>query len=586
MARGRLISLWGPESEVRLRFARELADEASRSGKLTLLTQASRSEDSPSAELIVQRFASLSPEMLRQYLASASSAWGELELNSILNKNVMDSLITLLRVTYDLVLASSAEVPTMRSASLLDRSDSLIWVEREGDPEKKLFEEFLKQLTTLHYPHALVHCVVLPDPRQRPAVYQSAVQNTLRTIDAVPDTVHADSAAVSEALVRQVKEQVQPDLLRVIEAGPAGLAQKAKEAVEACIAKDQSLPSSLDERHQLLDRVLQDVLGLGPIEPLLADPEVTEVMVSGCASIYVEKQGQLLATASRFASESQLRTVIDRIVAPLGRRADESSPLCDARLQDGSRVNIVLPPLAIDGPALTIRKFSARAMTLQHLVQRNALSDEMAQYLTRAVQERLNIVVTGGTGSGKTTFLNALSGLIPERERIVTIEDAAELRLQKPHVVRLESRPPNAEGAGAIPIRRLVMNALRMRPDRIIVGECRGGEALDMLQAMNTGHDGSMTSLHANSPRDALGRLETLVLLAGLELPIRVVREQIRSGVQLLVHIARLMDGQRRVLSITEISGMEGDVITTQELFRFMKNRFEFTGHSPAGIRA
>ena len=298
----------------------------------------------------------------------------------------------------------------------------------------------------------------------------------------------------------------------------------------------------------------------------------------GVSRMNVEKKGRLYPTEVYFDSEMQLRKVIDRIVAPIGRRVDESTPLCDGRLADGSRVNIVLPPLALDGATLTIRKFMQKRLGLEDLLQFGAMNEGMARFLTRCVQARKNIVVSGGTGSGKTTLLNILSGLIAPDERIVTIEDAAELRLQQSHVVRMESRPANAEGQGAIPIRRLVMNALRMRPDRIVVGECRGGEALDMLQAMNTGHDGSLTTLHANSPRDALGRLEALVLMAGMDLPVRVVREQIKSAVHLIVQIARLTDGSRKVISITEVTGMEGDVLTTAELFRYRAGSFESTG--------
>jgi len=291
-----------------------------------------------------------------------------------------------------------------------------------------------------------------------------------------------------------------------------------------------------------------------------------------------------------------LRTIIDRIVAPIGRRVDESMPLCDARLADGSRVNIVLPPLALDGPVVTIRKFGQKSLSFNDYIRLGSLTQEMADFLNSCVLKKKNVVIAGGTGSGKTTLLNALSGLIPDEERIVTIEDAAELRLQKPHVVRLESRPVNAEGQGAIPIRQLVINALRMRPDRIVVGECRGGEALDMLQAMNTGHDGSITTVHANSPRDALGRLETLVLMAGIDLPVRVVREQIRSAVHIIVQQTRMADGSRKITSITEITGMEEGIILSQEIFRFrqcgldiegrIQGVFENTGIMPTFMRA
>jgi pilus assembly protein CpaF len=328
----------------------------------------------------------------------------------------------------------------------------------------------------------------------------------------------------------------------------------------------------------VLSELLDQVLGLGPIEPLLKNPDMTEVMVNGPKTVFVEQKGTLHETNVQFESDAQLRGVIDRIVAPLGRRVDESTPLCDARLPDGSRVNIVLPPLALDGPLLTIRKFPKHRLTMDELIHLGALDGAMRDFLESCVQNRKNIVVSGGTGSGKTTLLNSLSGFIAPTERIVTIEDAAELRLQQPHVVRLESRPANAEGEGAIPIRRLVMNALRMRPDRIVIGECRGGEALDMLQAMNTGHDGSLTTVHANSPRDALSRIEALVLMAGIDLPLRVIREQIKSGIQVIVQVTRLNDGCRKIVSITEIVGMEGDTLTTSELFRYRAGRFEPTG--------
>jgi pilus assembly protein CpaF len=324
-----------------------------------------------------------------------------------------------------------------------------------------------------------------------------------------PRPVEKDAVA-SAKVIEDIKSRIQPQLLRVMDQGESRLASKpilekpaAQQTVEACLAQDATLAATREERGALLTKVLDEVLGLGPIEPLLKDPEVSEVMVNGRSCVYVEIKGRLHPTDVQFSSDTQLRAVIDRIVSPIGRRVDESMPLCDARLADGSRVNIILPPLALDGPTITIRKFMAKAMSVEDLVRIGSLSAPMADFLRACVVGRKNIVVSGGTGSGKTTLLNALSSLIPDDERIVTIEDAAELRLQKPHVVRLESRPANAEGEGAIPIRRLVINALRMRPDRIVVGECRGGEALDMLQAMNTGHDGSLTTVHANTPRDA-----------------------------------------------------------------------------------
>jgi pilus assembly protein CpaF len=326
-------------------------------------------------------------------------------------------------------------------------------------------------------------------------------------------------------------------------------------------------PLSPAERQRLLDDISEDVLGYGPLEAFLSDPEVSEIMVTGTRPIYVERAGRLYATGSRFVFEDHLRRVIERIVGQVGRRIDESSPMVDARLPDGSRVNAVLPPLALDGPTLTIRKFSKIPLTVTDLIRLKTLTPRLAELASLCVMGRLNILVTGGTGTGKTTLLNVLSMSIPENERIVTIEDSAELQLVQDHLVRLEGRPPNIESRGEVTIRDLVRNSLRMRPDRIIVGEVRGGEALDMLQAMNTGHEGSMSTLHANTPRDAVSRLETMVLMAGIELPSRAIREQIASAINLIVHLSRLRDGTRRVTHLTEVTGMESGVITLQDIF-------------------
>lgn len=328
-------------------------------------------------------------------------------------------------------------------------------------------------------------------------------------------------------------------------------------------------PLSPGERQTMIGEISNDVLGYGPVERFLADSNVTEVMINSDESIYVERDGKLYQTEARFVSEDHLRRVIERIVSQVGRRIDESSPMVDARLPDGSRVNAVIPPLAVDGPVLTIRKFSKDPYKVDDLIAFGTMTPEMAQLLRACVEGRLNVLISGGTGTGKTTLLNVLSSFIPTDERIVTIEDAVELQLHQSHVVRLESRPPNIEGKGQITIRDLVRNSLRMRPDRIVVGEVRGSEALDMLQAMNTGHDGSLSTVHSNAPRDALARLETMVLMAGMDLPVRAIREQIASALDLIVHLTRLRDGTRRITHVTEVEGMEAEIITLQDVFLF-----------------
>lgn len=346
------------------------------------------------------------------------------------------------------------------------------------------------------------------------------------------------------------------------------LHQFVKDELKAVVDEEQ-VPLSQGERQRLTREIIDDVLGHGPLQRYLDDPSVTEIMVNRADQIYVERNGHLFLTDTKFSNEEALRRVIERIVTRIGRRIDESSPLVDARLADGSRVNAIIPPLAVNGASLTIRKFGREALTVQKLISFGSLSPEMAELLQACVLAKMNIIVSGGTGTGKTTMLNVLSSFIPATDRIVTIEDAVELQLQQDHVVRLESRPANIEGKGEVSIRDLVRNSLRMRPDRIVVGEVRGGESLDMLQAMNTGHDGSISTVHANSPRDAVARLETLVLMAGMDLPLRAIREQIASAVNLIVHISRLRDGTRRVTHITEVQGMEGDIVTLQDAFVF-----------------
>jgi pilus assembly protein CpaF len=335
------------------------------------------------------------------------------------------------------------------------------------------------------------------------------------------------------------------------------------------VIDEEGLALTRAERVRMLEQITDEIIGLGPLEPLLRDESITEIMVNGPRQVYIERGGKIELTNVVFQNDDHVMRIIERIIAPIGRRVDESSPMVDARLTDGSRVNAIIPPLSLVGPVVTIRKFSASPFTVDDLIRFGTSTAEMFEFLRACVEARLNIFVSGGTGSGKTTTLNVLSSFIPNDERIITIEDAAELQLRQEHVVTLESRPPNIEGRGAIPIRELVRNALRMRPDRIVVGECRSGEALDMLQAMNTGHDGSMSTGHANSPRDMLARLETMVLMAGVDLPLRAIREQIASAVDLIVHQARLKDGSRKITNITEVQGMEGDVIVMQDVFVF-----------------
>ena len=335
------------------------------------------------------------------------------------------------------------------------------------------------------------------------------------------------------------------------------------------LLEEEQVALTSQEKAYVIQQIGDSVLGLGPLEPYIRDPSVTEIMVNNAYTIYVERGGKIYWTGAKFLNEEQLRRTIDKIVSRVGRRVDEASPYVDSRLPDGSRVNAIIPPLALDGPTLTIRKFSSDPYGAEDLVSFGTLTASSVEFLHACVQGRINILVSGGTGAGKTTTLNVLSSFLPEDERIITIEDAAELRLQQPHIVRLEARPPNIEGKGEVSIRDLVRNALRMRPDRIVVGEVRGGEALDMLQAMNTGHDGSITTVHANSPRDVLSRLETMTMMAGMDLGVRAIREQIASAINLILHQARLKDGTRRLTHITEVVGMEGEVITIQDLFTF-----------------
>lgn len=393
----------------------------------------------------------------------------------------------------------------------------------------------------------------------------------------------ADAPAQSSRSYQAIKAQIHQALLRRLDLAaiedmpPERLREELRALVERLLVED-NLVLNASERRSLVRDIQYEMLGFGPLEPLLADPTVSDILVNTCSQVYVERKGKLELTDVTFHDDDHLLKIIDKIVSRIGRRVDESCPMVDARLPDGSRVNAIIPPLAIDGPIVSIRRFSTNPLQLSSLVGYKAMTEEMSQFLGALSAARVNIIISGGTGSGKTTLLNALSSFISPNERVVTIEDAAELALQQPHVVRLETRPANIEGRGEITQNALVRNALRMRPDRIILGETRGAEAIDMLQAMNTGHEGSMTTIHANTPRDALGRLESMIAMAGVDLPARAARAQIASAVGVIVQANRLSDGTRKITSITEITGMEGDVITIQEIFGFKQ-----TGTGPDG---
>lgn len=401
------------------------------------------------------------------------------------------------------------------------------------------------------------------DPQERPAV-------------------QAAGAPADEYLA--LKEELHKEVIEIInrdapESGsPEGLKGDRLKEIIANLIAGRNLSIARLERTRIVNDVYNDVVGLGPLEPLLEDPEITEVMVNGPKSIYVERKGKIDLTSATFRDDDHVMTVINRIVSSMGRRIDESSPMVDARLPDGSRVNAIIPPVSLIGPTITIRKFPKNPLTVGDLIKFGSVSPKMMAFLEACVKGRTNIIVTGGTGSGKTTLLSILSAYIPETERIVTIEDAAELQLRQNHVVTLESRPANIEGAGEITIRDLVRNSLRMRPDRIIVGEVRSGETLDMLQAMNTGHDGSLTTAHANSPRDVISRLETMVLMSGMDIPVKAIREQIASAINLIVHQARMKDGTRKVVSVTEVTGMEGDTITLQDIYVYRQEGLDAKG--------
>ncbi len=390
-------------------------------------------------------------------------------------------------------------------------------------------------------------------------LYQAAA--SLETLGGVPADVYHIRDRVQKKLLSETEGEISAEYLPQM--------RQTIEALFNQVLVEENLLYTRSNRAVLLEWVIADILGYGPLEPLLQDGTITEVMCNGSQNVYIERSGMIEKTNITFENDTHLMRIIDRIVSPLGRRVDESSPMVDARLPSGYRVNATIPPLALDGPLLTIRKFATTPYTAQDLIANGTLTPSLVAFMRACVEARINMIISGGTGSGKTTLLNVASAFIPSRERIITIEDTAELQLKQEHILRLEKRPPNVEGKGEVTIRQLVINALRMRPDRIIVGEARGGEALDMLQAMNTGHDGSMTTIHSNSPRDTLRRIETMVLMAGLELPLKAIREQVASAIDLVFHMERLRDGSRKTVQVSEVQGMEGDNIVMQDIFLF-----------------
>jgi len=419
----------------------------------------------------------------------------------------------------------------------------------------------------------------LMDRIREPKVTRAGTEPSLLKHSGVTGGPVSAERELFDYLKERVQDRIfqQTDPARLEESGPSHLLKQISEAINNIIAEEELLLTDTDH-DRLIQLTINDMVGLGPLEPLLQDNEISDILVNGYAETFVERRGKLVKSGVKFHDDQHLLRVINRIVARVGRRIDESSPMVDARLPDGSRVNAVIGPLAIDGPALCIRRFGGFGNEISQLVLRGSLTAEMAAFMRATVGSRLNILISGGTGSGKTTLLNCFSSFIPEDERIITIEDAAELRLQQPHVVRLESRPPNVEGKGEVTQRDLFKNTLRMRPDRIVVGEVRGGEVLDMLQAMSTGHDGSMATIHANTPRDSLSRLEMMMLLTGISLPEHAMRQYIVSAINLVVHVNRFSDGSRKVVKISEITGMEADVVLMQDLFEFVR-----TGLSPTG---
>jgi len=485
---------------------------------------------------------------------------------------------------YDLISSVMLEKISPEMIGEMDRSDLTGFIENIIAEEIKRHRIELNDLERRDLFTVLLNDLLTIDPRKStPEKDPTPETNVVQKRKTAQKQTNEHKQQVSQDSIMNAKDRLQPLLLEYIDASAANdmdrseLAEQVSEAVNELMSQEK-INLNLREQRDLVNMLLHDMLGLGPLEPLLSDESITEIMVNGPKQVYIEKGGKLQLSDVTFRDNHHLMNICTRIVSAVGRRVDETNPLCDARLMDGSRVNIIIPPLALDGASISIRKFAKQKITLDHMIDWQSLSHQMGTVLKIAGACRLNILISGGTGSGKTTMLNALSRMIDPGERVVTIEDTAELQMQQPHVVRLETRPANLEGKGEISMRDLVKNALRMRPDRIILGEVRGAEAFDVLQAMNTGHDGSMCTLHANNPREALTRMENMIGMANLKLPQKAVREQIAGAVDLVVQISRMRDGGRRCTTITEIVGMEGDIITTQDLFFY-----EFTGEDADG---
>ncbi len=483
---------------------------------------------------------------------------------------------------YDLIESVMLEKMDPEQAREMERNEVTNFIEDLIGEETRRHHMELNELERRDLITVLLNDLLTSESRKTEVVAEEEV-NVVRKRKEVQKQTNEQKQQVSQDSIMDAKDRLQPLLLEYIDASAANemdrseLAEQVSEAVNELMAQEK-INLNLREQRDLVNMLLHDMLGLGPLEPLLDNEDITEIMVNGPKQVYIEQSGKLILSDVTFRDNQHLMNICTRIVTAVGRRVDESTPLCDARLKDGSRVNIIIPPLALDGASVSIRKFAKQKITLDHMIDWKSLSHQMGTVLKIAGACRLNILISGGTGSGKTTMLNALSRMIDVGERVVTIEDTAELQMQQPHVVRLETRPANLEGKGEISMRDLVKNALRMRPDRIILGEVRGAEAFDVLQAMNTGHDGSMCTLHANNPREALTRMENMIGMADLKLPQKAVREQIAGAVDLVVQVSRMRDGGRRCAAITEIVGMEGDIITTQDLFIY-----EFTGEDADG---